>query len=89
MADFSQIDQLLVYETCVPDISGNNLRNIHIAVSGLGVIYFPKITEIIEMLSHHEHLKYDMWINELMDISVSNHQPHDCLLNHLFGRRSK
>ena len=21
--------------------------------------------------------------------SVSNHQPHDCLLNHLFGRRSK
>ena len=38
-----------------------------------------------------KHLGYDKslrWRHNEHD-SVSNHQPHDCLLNRLFGRRSK
>ena len=43
---------------------------------------------------HRSHRSYNHWKSTLrwrhnMRGSVSNHQPHDCLLNRLFRRRSK
>ena len=40
---------------------------------------------IVRVLSNYYTLQ---WLHNGRD-GVSNHQPHDCLLNRLFGRRSK
>ena len=48
-------------------------------------ISIASLLSYILMLMHTIPLH---WCHNDQD-SISNHQPHDCLLNHLFGRRSK
>ena len=76
------------------------IRNSHGFTSSVAIIYPTKIwTEFwCDFLwlshpfcadSHVENCPYSLrWRHNGHD-SVSNHQPHDCLLNRLFRRRSK
>ena len=50
-------------------------------VDDLWVGYFPVVTAVLDIMPLR-------WRHNGWD-GVSNHQPHDCLLNRLFGRRSK
>ena len=71
-------------------------------VSGFGQYHSTSSTpksEIVDNYSDHKHAiaftLSDDWVGEPLPWrhndpdAVSNHQPHDCLLNRLFGRRSK
>ena len=48
----------------------------------------PEDTELIEAYMAVKQVSSLQWRHNELD-GVSDHQPHDCLLNRLFGRRSK
>ena len=68
----------------------------------LGVISYPLFADADTVIHPHLALQYDPCSSAVHGIAilplqwrhnegdgVSNHQPHDCLLKRLFGRRSK
>ena len=59
---------------------------------GLFLIAFPKTNFgaiCIKMIQFSLNKMSEYYTDVIMRDSVSNHQPHDCLLNRLFRRRSK
>ena len=85
---------LNVYRALPTAIVQNNfqLQNIyHLELTTtrplLFILYFMQITSVGQVSSDY-HNGTLRWRHNGGD-SVSNHQPNDCLLNRLFGRRSK
>ena len=74
-------------ETCIKDRNGPFRPNHFNCISVIHPISWgiQKNSAENDSLRLHNALR---WRHNEHD-SVSNHQPHDCLLNHLFGRRSK
>ena len=50
---------------------------------------FPIFHYIDKIAPWLSYLFFSLWWRHNGSDSVSNHQPHDCLLNHLFRRRSQ
>ena len=99
-ADLEQ--QLIVFMRCYSTVSIRSRASAWLAFPVLGLfhytwrattmnvrgILFSPVEPTIPVMWHNScHISLQ-WRHNGHD-SVSNHQPHDCLLNHLFRRRSK